>query len=160
MLQPPHGTSWTVRWYWQWTWSEGFPHPGQCAQGCVEITSTVSSALLISTWPMTSPLGKGRNGDFSISIILLRRSNTSLASLSGVYQQTSLKNSKQTVFPKSWDEPVFHQRMAHYPLDVYNSIEGRKRTHDTLHHMPIFARLVVLSQVGVNTETCHGAAST
>ena len=83
--------------------SEGFPHPGQCAQGCVEITSTVSWVSLISTWPMTIPSGKGRNGDLSISIILLKSEST--LPLSRSISPSINQGSKQALFPKSWDEP-------------------------------------------------------
>jgi hypothetical protein len=54
---------------------------------------------VISTWPRTIPSGKGRNGDFSISIILLKRENTFLVSFPGVYHRTSIKTASTHCSP-------------------------------------------------------------
>jgi len=40
---------------------------------------------------MTIPSGKGRNGDLSIAIILLKSGSTLLASFPGVYHRASIK---------------------------------------------------------------------
>jgi hypothetical protein len=45
-----------------------------------------------SLWPRTIPSGKGRKGDLSIAILLLKRGKTFLASFPAGYHQASIKS--------------------------------------------------------------------
>jgi hypothetical protein len=66
---------------------------------------------------MTIPSGKGRNGERSISIILLKEmQNTFLASLSGGILPNINQISKQTLFPRYWDEPLSLERLQWEPV--------------------------------------------
>jgi DinB superfamily len=60
---------------------------------------------------MTIPSGKGRNGDLSITIILLKSGSTLLASFLGVYHPASIKAVSRHCSP--------NLRESQYSLDVY-----------------------------------------
>ena len=75
------------------------------------MTSTVSCVGASSTWPMTIPSGKGRNGDLSITIILLKSEST--LHLSRSISPSIAQNSNQALFPKCWDDPLlFYTKQA------------------------------------------------
>jgi hypothetical protein len=63
---------------------------------------------------MTIPSGKGRNGDLFITIILLKSECT--LHLSRSISPTINQDTKQALFPKSWDEPDEQKHLNREPL--------------------------------------------
>src|SRR5713226_3871903 len=71
---------------------------------------------------MTIPSGRGRNGDLSITIILLKSEST--LHLSRSISPSINQDSKQTVFPKSQGDPLFDYQMRHWPPNVIGNKFG------------------------------------
>src|SRR5216683_8326964 len=94
---------------------------------------------------MTIPSGRGRNGDLSITIILLKSEST--LHLSRSISPSINQDSKQTVFPKSQGDPLFdyqkHPKQkelgsAMLPsswLARWNVLHGAPSAHRFLHEL-------------------------
>src|SRR5207302_11322097 len=86
----------------------------------------------MSTWPMTIPSGRGRNGDLSITIILLK--SESALHLSRSISPSINQDSKQALFPQSWEEPKTPRSVhpSHQFHLLYLSLETSYKNHAQL----------------------------